>query len=706
MATTAGLSDAPSPAPTPGGGVDLFAFGAAGRGGPGRSSRRTYHPALDGLRAVAVVAVLAYHHSPERLPGGFLGVDVFFVLSGFLITGLLLAEQGRDGSISLRTFWAARFRRLAPALALTIALVCAYARWLAPEESLGRIRGDALAGIFQVANWRFVAEGHSYFFEFSPSPLRHLWSLSVEEQWYLLWPVVVLALLGRRGAAGDRGARRVLVASLGLATASTLAMAWVTADGGDLSRAYYGTDTHAAGLLVGAALAAAHRLRHHPDPTSPRSPLAGPVLGLAVGTAGLAGALVLAWAMLAVGGTSGWLYRGGFLALSLAAGGVVLACARDDLPAWQNPLGRVLAVAPLRALGRISYGVYLFHWPLYFVLTPDRTGLDGRMLFAVRVLATLALATASYLAVERPVRRGALAGRRGRIAAVVGAVGVAALVVAAIGAGRPSLLQRPDLDVAARPVPSVPVTSPGDPPESAPSRVLVVGDSVAFTLATGFERDDLAEELVVWNQAVLYCELLGLPRLEGGEARPASDSCADWPRTWGAAVAEFDPDVVVLHVGPWEVFDRSVDGATLPWGSPELDGLLREALTEAVGVLSSRGATVVLLGSPPLDRTDGVSNPEWTMAERDRIEGLDALLAEVASTTGSGRVEVLDMGELVCPVPATGCPASHDGVELRGDGVHYTAEGAEVAAAWLAPQLRSLALEGRTVPDDRGADAP
>src|SRR5690606_33262566 len=142
------------------------------------------------------------------------------------------------------------------------------------------------------------------------------------------------------------------------------------AGGGDLSRAYYGTDTHAAGLLVGAALAAGHRLRSHPGPRARRAPLAGPAVGLL----GVGGALALAWAMLRVGGTTGWLYRGGFLALSLAAGGVVLACVRGDLPAWQNPVGRLLAVAPLRALGRISYGVYLFHWPLYFVLTPDRTG--------------------------------------------------------------------------------------------------------------------------------------------------------------------------------------------------------------------------------------------------------------------------------------------------------------------------------------------
>lgn len=277
------------------------------------------------------------------------------------------------------------------------------------------------------------------------------------------------------------------------------------------------------------------------------------------------------------------------------------------------------------------------------------------------------------------------------------------MIVSSTLSGTTSLLRRPDLDVAARPAPPVPVTQPGAPAGSVPSRVLVVGDSVAFTLATGFEHESLEDDLVVWNQAVLYCELLHVPREEAGEVRPPSDSCRAWRSSWAGAVAEFDPEVVVLHVGPWEVFDRVVDGTALAWGAPELDDLLRDALTDAVEILGGRGATVVLLASPPLDRTDGVSNAEWTLAERDRIAHLNGLLTDVA---GSARVpvEVIDLGELVCPVPATGCPGSHDGVELRGDGVHYTAEGAEVAADWLAPRLRRLAIEGST--DHPGGTPP
>jgi peptidoglycan/LPS O-acetylase OafA/YrhL len=701
VATTPGVTAAPAAPEPPTGPSGLFSFAGAA----GAPAARVHHPALDGLRGVAVTAVVVYHHNPARLPGGFLGVDVFFVLSGFLITGLLVDEALRDGTVGLRRFWAARVRRLAPALGLTLLLVCAYASWLAPAESLHRLRGDALAGLAQVANWRFVAEGQSYFFEFAPSPLRHLWSLSVEEQWYLAWPLVVAVLAGRSAGRPARALRRVLVGSVVLALASTLAMAWVTRDGTGLSRAYYGTDTHAAGLLVGAALAVAGRLAaDHRAAGGYGAVVRRHAGGVVVGATGLAGAALVAWAMFEVGGTDRWLYRGGFLVLALASACVVVACVRDDLPAWENPLGRVLALWPLRALGRISYGVYLFHWPLFFVLTPERTGLVGRELLAVRSLATLALATASFVLIEQPVRRGVLRGRTGAWAAAVGVATLLAVVLTSTVAGRPSLLQRPDLDVASRPVPAVPVTRPGEPPDAVPSRVLVVGDSVAFTLATGFEHEAVQDDLLVWNQAVLYCELLDLPRREAGEVRPASDSCGDWPERWADAVDEFDPDVAVLHVGPWEVFDRVEDGATLAWGEPELDRLLRDALTEAVEVLGARGATVVLLASPPLDRTDGVSNPEWTLVERGRVAHLGSLLAEVAAAQHSVPVEVLDMGQLVCPVPATGCPTDHDGVELRGDGVHYTAEGAEAAAAWLAPDLRRLALEA---PDpDPGATAP
>ena len=210
------------------------------------------HPrvaALDGLRGLAVLAVLLFHAG--YLEGGFLGVDLFFVLSGYLITGLLLHEWGGRGSIGLGRFWSSRARRLLPALFLA-ALVVVIGSWLfAAPGTLATLRGDLAGTVTYTANWRFILQGTSYWTHLGPaSPLQHVWSLAIEEQFYLLWPLVVVGLLRYR-----RSPRAVLVLAVLLAAASTIAMA-LTASPGDESRAYFGTDTHAAPILLGAALAA------------------------------------------------------------------------------------------------------------------------------------------------------------------------------------------------------------------------------------------------------------------------------------------------------------------------------------------------------------------------------------------------------------------------------------------------------------------
>lgn len=672
---------------------ELFSFDGP-RPDVGRLRRIPYRPALDGIRAVAVLAVLVYHQNPARLPGGFLGVDVFFALSGYLITSLLLAEHAGSGRIDLRRFWIHRARRLLPALLLCLLLVGAYAHWIAPEETLDQLRGDAAATLAYVLNWRFVLEGRSYFFEFFPSPLRHLWSLAVEEQWYLLWPLVVWAVLRGRDGRGGRGAARVAVTAALLAMVSAIEMAWLFTPGADASRAYYGTDAHASPLLVGAAVGAVVAWRRLPSPSGRTWRAYLP------GAAGVLGAVVLLWAFVNASGNAPWLYRGGFALVALAAVGVVLAGFTEGGPAWRNPVRWVLALAPLAALGRISYGMYLFHWPLYFVLTPERTGTVGWRLFAIRLAATTALATASYLAIERPIRSGALTRLRISPLLLPGAVALVALAMLSATAGSSApWLTRDDLDVADRPAPSVPTTQPGAPPEDRLSRVLVVGDSVAYTLAIGFEDDVAADaDLVVWNQAVLYCELVDLPRREGGaggEERAASDACDDWEGLWSAAVDEFDPDVVVVQVGPWEVFDRREGSEWVPFGSPRHDELLTAELTDLVEVVGADGATVALLTVPGLERTDGVSAEEWTAEDRWRTDHLDELLRSVATEAeADGRpVEVLDLAGLVCPGDDGSCPERIDGVRVRGDGIHYTDEGGRWAARWLAPQLRALALE-------------
>jgi peptidoglycan/LPS O-acetylase OafA/YrhL len=398
---------------------------------------------LDGLRALAVVAVVLYHLDLAWIPGGFLGVDVFFVLSGFLITALVLEEVERTGRLDVRRFYLRRARRLLPALGLVLLAVSATAV-LGVREEIPELRTDVPAALLYVSNWWYVASDASYF-EFTGRPplLQHLWSLAVEEQFYLLWPAVVVAAM----AVGRRRVRRVAVVG---ALLSTAAMATLAAMGdmpvpNDASRVYYGTDTHAMGLLVGAALATLWApWRRWSGERSWLSRRAGPHRGW-VGVVDLVGVACLVGVVLAflrVGQFSPGLYRGGFLALAVLTAGLVATLAH---PA--GLLGRAMAVQPMRYLGERSYGSYLWHWPVFMLSRPgfelDQVGWPADV---ARVALTLLLAELSYRLVERPIRHGAIARAvrrsrertpQGRTAALrlIGAGAATALAVGLVGFG-------------------------------------------------------------------------------------------------------------------------------------------------------------------------------------------------------------------------------------------------------------------------------
>ncbi|HWW54174.1 MAG TPA: acyltransferase, partial [Acidimicrobiales bacterium] len=263
------------------------------------SSGSEYLPAIDGLRALAVIAVVAYHLGLPWARGGFLGVDLFFVLSGFLITGLLLREREQTGRIDLGHFYARRARRLLPALFLVLAAVSTWVAATGTTPDLTSVRSDALAALAYVANWRLVLSHSGYFAQFSaPSPLRHAWSLAIEEQYYLVWPILLLGLM-RLG----RGSRRATVlATLVLAVLSASAMAVMYHPGADPSRIYYGTDTRAFELLVGALLALLTTAR----------PASGAVRRAVPRAVALVGPLALATlvvACLTVHDDAGWMYH-------------------------------------------------------------------------------------------------------------------------------------------------------------------------------------------------------------------------------------------------------------------------------------------------------------------------------------------------------------------------------------------------------------
>ena len=401
---------------------------------PERGQRFAHLRSLDGLRGLAVVLVVLSHVAPAKAPGGFLGVDLFFVLSGFLITSLLVSEYEARHAISLGNFWMRRARRLFPALLVVIAVVLVHSLLTASDADTHRVAADGLAAMFYVANWRFIASGQSYILQFiqqAPSPLRHTWSLAIEEQFYLVWPLLVLAVtavVGRRARASTHGSdeahdRRplrlaVVTLSLVLGLASFAWMVVMYHRGASLDRIYYGTDTRVFMILIGAALGAMTAGR--PGLGDGRRRLRGALIAL--GCLGLAG-LFVATARLTTSSTV--LYAGGYglVAITLV---VVLAAAAQPGP---NPLARVLELRPLVGLGLISYGIYLWHWPLSLWITTGNTGLTGAALFTVRCAATLGAALVSYYVVEQPIRRGWLPEVKGRGRRLVTPVIIAAVAV-------------------------------------------------------------------------------------------------------------------------------------------------------------------------------------------------------------------------------------------------------------------------------------
>lgn len=658
-----------------------------------------YRPALDGLRAVAVLAVMVEHSGVRRpgstellVPGGFLGVDVFFVISGFLITSLLLLERRRTGGIDLRRFWLRRARRLLPAVGLMVALTCVLAAVTDMAVDGATLRGDALAALAYVANWRFILTEESYFAAFGlPSPFRHLWSLSLEEQWYLVFPpllVGLLALVRRRTG--------LLLGVLGAAAAaSALWMVTLYTPGRDPSRVYYGTDTRAQALLIGALLAVV--MVRLPALTRRLARLT-PVLGVV----GL-GALVALFAT--VSGQGARLYQGGFVVVALAS---VAAVAAVALPGATGPANRVLAWTPAVVVGRLSYGLYLWHWPVFVYMTPDRVGLTGRELAAVRIAVAFVVATVSFVVVEQPIRRHGLRGiverlrrsgvpraRPAGVAIVLASFVVAVVVVSTGGTGAGQ-------DARAEPNTTVPVTEepvtttivrPGHRlpavPGDRPLRVMVGGDSQAWSLVFPWVARQRRQpaDIELRMVADLGCTITpGVPIVEGVEQH--EERCDDWPSTWEATAFDFRPDVVVAMWGAWEVFDHRHDDRTLVAGTPEFAAAYEEALAESMDMVAAVSPDTRFVFAVVPCMTE--NNPFLGGAESPRndpanIQWINEHTASVVARY-AGRALLVDLGPLVCD---GGVPLEEvDGVVPRSDGIHFSRDYAAVAWRYIDERMR------------------
>ena len=855
-----------------------------------------HQPALEGLRGVAVGAVLLFHAGFDWAAGGFIGIDVFFVLSGFLITTLLLTESSETGGVSMRRFWNRRFRRLLPAVLAMLVVVAVGTVFFAEAGELQRIRVDGIATLLYVNNWAQIYEDVGYFDLFStPSPLLHTWSLSVEEQYYVIWPVVIgliarqMLRSGRRRRQHTFRRRVAQVATVGaIASACLMIAGWYW--GWSISRLYFGTDTRAQALLAGSALAVL-RWRRWRDPNSTAK--ANPWLDIA----GLAG-LVVVGAFIARHWADGFLNRGGYSLLAVAAAVVIAAATAPST----RVTPRVLAIPPLLWLGRISYGAYLWHWPIFVWLSEKSTGWGFWPVTAARFALTIAVSVISLKLIEDPFRyrirwRPSLA----VVASVLAGVAIVAATVGAaptdadrfeadqernaappttttipppatstvlvVGDSLASSVARnwshPELTIVDRSYPDCgeAATDPAacgqwttdwpaaiaevdpditlliarswhalsqDPaleidydldiakptnllvdevgdvadaagaaggslviatpppsaldPEEAPiarmfegvaqqtalvrpdeiahvslspdcaepcdtasagltpgpvgmevsglaaptvqqdlgddvrerhvelwdrtqqelsgtdglTRLLMVGDSVGWSLGSYWWGQDGRpgpdDDISLWNRAQFFCELDDGPRHEESGKVELADRCVDWRNDWARYIDEFDPHVVMLMVGSWQVFDREVEGEVLEWGSPEYDEQLTGLLQEAVEILSAQGAIVQIAtqAEPVMAPGDANAPREWWDDPKPRFDHMNALLREVAAANPQ-TTELIELASLVCP--AEPCPTEIQTpggtVALRPDGVHYGAAGGPVVAEWLSPGIRA-----------------
>ncbi len=513
---------------------------------------------------------------------------------------------------------------------------------------MSALRGDALSTLAYVANWRFIFTGQNYFVRFGPpSPLLHTWSLAVEEQFYLVWPALALFVLRRRGRRG-----LAVVAALGIVL-SAFVTALLFHHGVSVTRLYYGTDTRVQEVMAGALLAvvipriarlgwtgagsggSAHDGGPGPEPAGgtdrdrgtasdrlvPRSRPGPP--GWLISALGVTGAVAILWALHAVSGDGPFLYNGGFLLVAGATAAVILTVVVRP-QAW---LSRALSLGALGYIGRISYGLYLYHYPMFLMIDGQHTGLSGAGLLAVRLAATGAAAVVSYHLIEMPVRnRTALPGWHLVAALPVAlALVVTALVLTTVPAGAPGGPVGPEEDRGVRGARG-PAHGTGSraPRPDPPSRGLA--GPTPWAPAWGSRR---ARGGPRWStRAIVGCDLdpSSIVNIEGSITQ-AAQGCADWPQTWQQRVDRLDPDVVAVLLGRWEVSDRIVGGTWTRIGEPAWDHLYASELGHAIRILSSRGAHVVVFTLPYITQTtEAPDGTPWDINQPTRTDQYNALV--------------------------------------------------------------------------------
>lgn len=602
-------------------------------------------------------------------------MDVFFVLSGFLITSLLLHERHVWGRIDLPAFWLARARRLLPTLVLMLLAASVAAACWAPAARRSADAWDILSAFCYVANWRLLLSDDQYFSSLSmPSPVVHTWSLAIEEQFYLIFPVLLIMLL----ALAARSKRRhwfVAGALAVLALLSAWRMGALYVPGADPSRVYYGTDTRAFELLIGAVFAVLLRGRAFGDRSPERDRLATWIdrAGRVLATPAM---VILVVGFVILDDASAIPFRGGLAVLCVLTAAPIIAGSSRTGSAVQ----RLLATEPLRRVGLLSYALYVWHWPVIVFLGDGRIGLPAIVRGILEVAVSVALAYLTYRYVEQPVRAGglrALVPHRPRWGRAVAVALVAALTVALV------VLPRSGIGAAEAHGAGIRVAVPAYVPMSTAHSVTLVGNSIPASLQAAFPQGQFPD-LSVTADVSFGCDPFEGRKVVDGQAQPVGASCPGFRTAWQQQLRKISPDVAIFTVPQSITSDMLVHGKVLPFGSADYRKWLSGMLSTLRGQALAHGAKHFAIGTLSCHRMPGVTQDARDVDNDERVAVINEAARQWATSTGT---PVIDFHQLLC---TGGYHDTINDVPLYQDSLHYTAQSGAILWGWLAPQIQAI----------------
>jgi peptidoglycan/LPS O-acetylase OafA/YrhL len=655
-----------------------------------------YEPSLDGIRAFSVIAVMLYHANIAWLPGGFLGVEVFFVVSGFLITSLLIEERESTRRIDLKQFWIRRARRLLPALVVMLAATAVCVAFYA-TDSAPDFRRDVLPSLGYFSNWwQIFAVDTPYFAASSLPVLRHLWSLAVEEQWYLIWPLLFVFVFGAKWMRPKISGALLLLCSGAIMFAT--ALRFVQDDETRTNFLYLSTLTRSSGLLLGAAVAMLWRpWRKNSLPSWWKSSLAD---ALAVASIAVIGVL-----MATVRVADAQLYQGGLAITTIASAVIIAVVMRPNGLFVKKFFSQELFVE----IGRRSYGLYLWHWPIFVVAHARDSG--NRL--AVALALTVIINEFVYQYVEIPTRQGALGNwlhnrqqlsamhRRLPVlitAAVVASLGITGVKVVGIEARDLSIdtstanviFSVPTTVASASSLPAASTTSTTI--AKLPRKLVIVGDSQAHSLVVN-KPSGIEKTFVITNGSIDGCGIydrgVGVGGTNGNFRRNFAN-CVGFEKKWAKSATTARADVALVVIGAWEVLDLKINGFTFAVNTSPADTMFRTQMKRGIDALRSTGATVALLEVACMRPVDSKGGPVPALPQRGddtRTSHLNDLLREIAAPE--------DDGVFFISGPKEWCsdPKISTSLSYRWDGVHAYKPGAKLIFETIASSVLKLPVK-------------